>query len=101
LNQTLDAIVAPLNEASTVLQGNGRRQSRRQTSTATAQESSASSEELAAQAEFLKGKIAQFKLKNATIELNSPAQVQKPALTGKTGAVSRKIQLCEDDFGKY
>jgi methyl-accepting chemotaxis protein len=72
-----------------------------QTSTATAQESAASSEELAAQAEFLKGKIAQFKLKNATIELNSPAQIQKPALTGKTATVSRKIQLCEDDFGKY
>jgi methyl-accepting chemotaxis protein len=72
-----------------------------QTSTATAQESAASSEELAAQAEFLKGKIAQFKLKNDTIELNSPAQVQKPALTGKTAAVKRKIQLREDDFGKY
>ncbi len=71
-----------------------------QTNSATSEEAAAAAEELSSQAELLKNMVGQFNLKSNGAAIMSPGTVRPTTVRQPAPAVP-KIQLSDDDFGKY
>jgi len=70
-----------------------------QTNSATSEETAAAAEELSSQAEMLKGMVSRFTIRDSAAAL--PVYEEPRKLSGKASAGISRINLTDNDFGKY